>query len=133
MSDNSINLKKEVQNLREAFASLEQRLLSVEKIVSSSSQQNPSQDEPSQSLPPVLLEKAAIDIESHPECNEARELRDLSDNPMPGISTAPIPEVPEKNLETEIGQYWLNRLGVTTLVVGIIFLILYSFQFCNGQ
>lgn len=34
-----------------------------------------------------------------------------------------------KSLETEIGLYWLHRLGIVTLVVGMVFLITYSFQF----
>jgi len=36
---------------------------------------------------------------------------------------------PAKNLETRIGLYWLNSLGVGSLVIGIALLILYSFQY----
>ena len=32
------------------------------------------------------------------------------------------------NLESRIGLYWLHRLGIVTLVFGIVFLITYSIQ-----
>jgi hypothetical protein len=35
----------------------------------------------------------------------------------------------EKSLETRIGLYWLHRLGVISLVFGIVFLIMYSFSY----
>ncbi len=35
----------------------------------------------------------------------------------------------KKNLETRIGLYWLNTLGVGSLVIGIALLIIYSFQY----
>ncbi|MBX9692515.1 MAG: DUF2339 domain-containing protein, partial [Cyanobacteria bacterium] len=37
---------------------------------------------------------------------------------------------PKKDsLELEIGLYWLNRLGITSLVIGVALLLMYSFQF----
>ncbi len=35
----------------------------------------------------------------------------------------------QASLETKIGLYWLNRLGIGFLVVGVALLILYSFQY----
>jgi hypothetical protein len=36
------------------------------------------------------------------------------------------------SLETKIGLYWLHRLGVASLVFGIVFLITYSIQLCGN-
>ncbi len=41
---------------------------------------------------------------------------------------APAAETGE-TLETKIGRYWLNRIGIFSLVLGIAFFILYSFQY----
>ncbi len=35
----------------------------------------------------------------------------------------------KNSLEQEIGLYWLNRLGITSLVIGIALLLMYSFQY----
>src|SRR5262249_15184207 len=34
-----------------------------------------------------------------------------------------------QSLETRIGLYWLHRLGIVSVVLGIVFLIMYSFQY----
>lgn len=35
----------------------------------------------------------------------------------------------DQSLELQIGKYWLNRIGIGSLVLGVVFLILYSFQY----
>jgi uncharacterized membrane protein len=35
----------------------------------------------------------------------------------------------ENSLETRIGLYWLHRLGIVSLVLGFVFLMMYSFQY----
>ena len=35
----------------------------------------------------------------------------------------------EQDMETKIGTVWLNRIGIGSLVLGVVFLILYSFQY----
>lgn len=36
------------------------------------------------------------------------------------------------SLETKIGLYWLHRIGIVSLVFGIVFLITYSIQLCGN-
>src|SRR5271170_4221272 len=35
----------------------------------------------------------------------------------------------KQSLETRIGLYWLHKLGIVSIVLGVAFLIMYSFQF----
>lgn len=50
---------------------------------------------------------------------------------------SPAPERPTKKIgreswesfETRVGRYWLNRIGITSLVLGVAFFILYTFQY----
>lgn len=53
--------------------------------------------------------------------------------PPPPKPLSPTPQparAPSKDaLETTIGRYWLNRIGIGSLVLGIVFFILYSFQY----
>ena len=38
--------------------------------------------------------------------------------------------VPDKeSLEARIGLYWLHKLGIVSIVLGVAFLIMYSFQY----
>ncbi len=45
--------------------------------------------------------------------------------PPPTTATA----VPRENLELKIGRYWLNRIGILSLVLGTAFFLVYSFQY----
>jgi uncharacterized membrane protein len=48
--------------------------------------------------------------------------------PAPSAATAP-PPAPRENLELKIGRYWLNRIGILSLVLGTAFFLVYSFQY----
>ena len=41
----------------------------------------------------------------------------------------PAAPVPAETLETRIGRDWLNKIGITSLVLGVVFFILYTFQY----
>ncbi len=45
---------------------------------------------------------------------------------LPSVKPTPVVR---PDMETTIGRYWLNRLGVGSLVFGVAFFILYSFQY----
>lgn len=47
--------------------------------------------------------------------------------PQPG--PAADQEQDGETLETRVGRYWLNRVGIITLVLGVVFFILYSFHY----
>lgn len=57
--------------------------------------------------------------------------------PKPSMAMAPPstpPAAPPKRetLETTIGRYWLGRIGIIALVIGIALFILYSFQYLGA-
>jgi hypothetical protein len=39
------------------------------------------------------------------------------------------PNQPSRSFEMRVGKYWLNRIGIGSLVLGLVFLLLYSYQF----
>ena len=48
---------------------------------------------------------------------------------------APVKVSPARSgqdVETAIGRYWLNRLGIFSLVLGVVFFVLYSFQYLGA-
>jgi len=51
-------------------------------------------------------------------------------------ATAPPPRIakaaPRENLELKIGRYWLNRIGILSLVLGTAFFLVYSFQYLGA-
>lgn len=54
---------------------------------------------------------------------------------IPPIASAPPQKSPRQereNLELTIGRYWLNRVGIFSLVLGVAFFILYSFQYVGA-
>lgn len=62
--------------------------------------------------------------------------------PAPRPTAVPVsavqPSVPrpvghQDSLETRIGRDWLNRIGVLSLVLGVAFFILYSFQYLGAS
>ena len=55
--------------------------------------------------------------------------------PTPAASVTPpmappAPKIaPKETLELKIGRYWLNRIGILSLVLGTAFFLVYSFQY----
>lgn len=47
----------------------------------------------------------------------------------PKSETSPKEDLRENSTESTIGTYWLSRIGIFTLVLGIVLFISYSFQF----
>ena len=50
-------------------------------------------------------------------------------SPPPSQITIPSKPDQTETLETRIGRDWLNRIGITSLVLGVAFFILYTFQY----
>ncbi len=49
---------------------------------------------------------------------------------IPALTGPPSPKIaPRENLELKIGRYWLNRIGILSLVLGTAFFLVYSFQY----
>jgi uncharacterized membrane protein len=141
MQDNeSIDLDKEIKGLQEAVDSLDKRLIAIEQRLLRET--SPAHTEPRKpvSLPDSLLADeiatnnlALSSLEQSNPSEPVKVSEAHTSETEPAVSSVEGQQVvDQQNLETEIGQYWLNKLGVTTLVVGIIFLVLYSFQYCNA-
>ena len=47
----------------------------------------------------------------------------------PPVPAPTPPAPPRENLELKIGRYWLNRIGILSLVLGTAFFLVYSFQY----
>ncbi|MBI4549484.1 MAG: DUF2339 domain-containing protein [Candidatus Omnitrophica bacterium] len=45
---------------------------------------------------------------------------------------AAAPSIPKNTAEGNIGKYWLSRIGIFTLVLGLVLFISYSFQFIGA-
>jgi len=61
--------------------------------------------------------------------------RPLADSPRPVRPIVPIPPAPqsshaapEADLESRIGSHWLNRIGITALLVGISYFLKFAFE-----
>ncbi len=104
-------LRNEVIGIRGALTALENRLLLVEKSLTPTAKD--LSKEPVLVSKPLPLTKPMLENMVGPE--PALEVKQ--------------PIISSNNLETRIGQYWLNKLGVISLVIGVVFLILYSFQY----
>lgn len=95
------DLSNEVKQLRSALEELTARLSDLEKRIG---QQSLTPDIPPEQPTPVELTPVVSPVE-------------------------PQPLAKKQSLEAKIGLYWLNRLGIGLLVLGVVFLILYSFQY----
>src|SRR5579872_7271428 len=104
-------LQHEVKEIRNALSALENRLRLVE----------------------ASLHSPKKDIQTNIPTEKVVLSQTIVESKILPTSTEHVAEehllVPKQNLETRIGQYWLNKLGVISLVIGVVFLILYSFQY----
>ncbi len=48
--------------------------------------------------------------------------------PRPGAASHTGAGRPEENLEKKIGQYWLNRIGIVAMLIGVSYFIKYAFD-----
>lgn len=73
------------------------------------------------------LERRAMGISPAPALTPAPR---FVPRPPPVVAKpAPPKPVPTETLETRIGRDWLNKIGITSLVLGVAFFILYTFQY----
>jgi len=104
MSD---DLLKEIQNLKGTLASLSVRLQQLEQRLT-------AQSPPPQISPTPTQPKPAP-------------------TPLPRPTVAAAPASKRESLETRIGRYWLNRVGMFSFVMGVAFFILYSFRYLGPE
>ena len=106
MSD---DMEKDIQQLKQTLSALSERLRTLEQRLGERGRApaTPSAVEPSRAVSPP---------------------------PPAGPSRRPKRKKPggREDLEMKIGRYWLNRIGISSLVLGIAFFILYSFQYLGA-
>lgn len=145
-------LRQEVQSLAKRLTRVEEKLLLVDLSESAAAKAPESGPVPSSVMTfdpqapdyPVAL---AEGFDATPESAPAPEEKPAAQTPAQELSGPPaeatnLPPAlrelatkasqekqPAESLETKIGLYWLNRVGVASLVIGVALLILYSFQF----
>lgn len=101
------SLKDELARLKNYLFRLEERISRFEKEI----------------LPPQQIE-AAPEVKVEPQKpTPAKE--EKKEKPLPSPAK-------ERNLELKLGRYWLSRIGSIILVVGVAFLVTYTFKLFNA-
>ncbi|RKG77945.1 DUF2339 domain-containing protein [Corallococcus exercitus] len=73
------------------------------------------------------LEATVAALETRLASLEAREApRPVSAPTLPSV-TPPVAAPEQRDLEAHVGTYWLSRLGIVALIIGIAYLITYHF------
>jgi len=108
----SEDLRREMQQLKEMLTYINSRMRQLEsRIAAQPTVTTPSAAErPRPALTPIPKPSVAM---------------------LPPI-TPPAARPKRDTLETTIGRYWLNRIGIISLVIGIALFILYSFQYLGA-
>jgi len=101
----SDEMLQEIRSMREALSRMSARLDALERQAGSPA---PIQPVPASSTDPIAV--AIVGARA----------------PRP---VAPARPSSRENLEVTIGRYWLNRLGILSLVLGTAFFLVYSFQY----
>jgi uncharacterized membrane protein len=103
------DLLEEIRALRETLTDISRRLEILEQRAASRfAPAAPSILPPAQPAP------------SHPATAHLAER---------ATSPTPTAAAPRENLELKIGRYWLNRVGILSLVLGTAFFLVYSIQY----
>ena len=98
---------KELQSLKATLRSVQERIVELERRAAGSPP----------AIPPVPVRQTPASSPVRPSA-------------PPPPQTLLQPKRPSKEtLETRIGRDWLNRIGISSLVLGVAFFILYTFQY----
>jgi uncharacterized membrane protein len=146
----SSDLVKELEDLKARIAALTARVWEVEQRLRIAAPQQPRERAASKGAEPVTVSRERCAL--HPtqtiqwwcvQCNAplCGECGGVAFHGQVRCkrcdSLAPVPQAQAvsdsgETLETKIGRYWLNRIGIASLVLGIAFFILYSFQYLGA-
>ena len=122
-------LLRELQLLRNAVRGLTERVYHLEQAAG----QAPAGTSPPQQEPdPVSW--SSSEAQSEP----LNPLSSLAGTPLANVfgasapKTAPPPPIsprpPQRDLESQIGSHWLNRIGITALLIGASYFLKYAFD-----
>ena len=120
----------EIEALKSQVASLTARVYALERrgVSAPEAQQQPiPAEQPQSPTPPLsgtMLQPPSATIVSHP--------LPLPERPQtPRQSSAASPSRPKRedgDLEKRIGQYWLNRIGIVAMLIGVSYFLKYAFD-----
>ncbi len=110
------NPQDEIEALKAQVRALTSRIYKLEQmsgLVSDRQQQKPAAVPPAApSMPPPSVSGPSLSPTSRP----------------PGLSTPAASKAGDANLEKKIGQYWLNRIGIVAILVGVSYFLKYAFE-----
>ncbi len=110
------NPQDEIEALKAQVRALTSRIYKLEQmsgLVSDAQQQKPAAVPPAApSMPPPSVSGPSLSPTSRP----------------PGLSTPAASKAGDANLEKKIGQYWLNRIGIVAILVGVSYFLKYAFE-----
>src|SRR5260370_9632032 len=110
------NAQDEIEALKAQVRALTSRIYKLEQmsgLVSDAQQQKPAAVPPAApSMPPPSVSGPSLSPTSRP----------------PGLSTPAASKAGDANLEKKIGQYWLNRIGIVAILVGVSYFLKYAFE-----
>ena len=110
------NPQDEIEALKAQVRALTSRIYKLEQmsgLVSDTQQQKPAAVPPAApSLPPPSVSGPFLSPTSRP----------------PSLRTPAASKAGDANLEKKIGQYWLNRIGIVAILVGVSYFLKYAFE-----
>src|SRR5207245_10839838 len=110
------NLQREIEELRQLARELSARIERVEQALAS----EPGARQPQASPPPNVgpaWPRPPAPPKSDPK-------------PLPSIPPRPVREatLPEADLESRNGSHWLNRIGITAVLIGVSYFLKFAFD-----
>lgn len=115
----------ELESLRTQIAALTARVYQLEL----------ARDLPSKTVPTLVPEALKPPITSETSASPTHEQKFQPSAASPGFPTPSrrsnplsVPHGQQGDLEKKIGQYWLNRIGIAAMLIGVSYFLKYAFE-----
>ncbi len=121
----------EIEALKSQVASLTARVYALERRGVAASEAQPEAVPSQQPQPPApppsgtMSQPPSSPIVSHPLPPLPQRSQPLR---QPGAVSVSRPKPEEADLEKKIGQYWLNRIGIVAMLIGVSYFLKYAFD-----
>src|SRR5947209_6283207 len=113
------NSSEELEKLRQQVQSLTARVYDLELRISPAARTQPQTE--AQAPPPAGSAPASP--------QSPGPVRTAPIWPVPSVPAPPAPPKPRSsNLEEKIGKYWLNRIGVFAILIGVAYFLKFAFE-----
>src|SRR5580700_4974485 len=122
----------EIEALRTQVASLTARVYALERGSVAASPAQPQAIPAQPPAPPLsgtMLQPPATPIVSQPLPPATAALPQRPQPPrQPGNASASRAKREDTDLEKKIGQYWLNRIGIVAMLIGVSYFLKFAFD-----